>query len=508
VCISFYQPGIEWWFPYEWRHAPADIARFRAWMKGRYGSIGAVNRVWSAAYANFDGIEDPAFDAPTVYQKERTGLAPLRILGEKRSYGNPSAAWYDWSKYWESVAARTIGGLSAKVKKLDPSRPTMSWVTNSYAFGSQWDYVQWSSVPMDAVARDAPGVDVLGLQLSSSYGDPYQISFGLDVARKYGKPMSVLDLLDFSLGVKTGFHNMMRATHASIQHGGSSFYYCCWAGAKDFEFFPDWSTEEMRRMIGEAKKSLAWMKGTEIKARGAIVNPYLPTVSSPWQPMQSPHSLMGWYKLLELAGETVDVVTLDDLGRASGRLKKYDYVLLPDCPVMDRPAAEALQGYAKGGRLILGGRPPQRDPQNRPLSFASGTRSAMLTDFGTALIGDPVRSNNAGDTPPMFDLSKIDYGRTVPMLDALRGAMAKLKVPPASVQCSGGKVITKTDFRYRGGRGIYLVNHRPEAASVVVTAKAKRVSALIDGVERKIETDGKTIKIPPFERAAILKMDQ
>ncbi|RYG33333.1 hypothetical protein EON81_18425 [bacterium] len=195
--ITTYQPGIEWWFPYEWRHAPADVARFQAWMKGRYGSIGEVNRVWNAAYPNFKAIEDPAFDAPKVYQKARTGLAPLRILGEKRSYRNPAAAWYDWSKYWESVAARTIGGLSAKVKALDPSRPTMSWITNSYAFGSQWDYVQWSSVPMDAVARNAPGVDVLGLQLASSYGDPYQISFGLDVARKYGKPMSVLDLLDF-----------------------------------------------------------------------------------------------------------------------------------------------------------------------------------------------------------------------------------------------------------------------------------------------------------------------
>ncbi len=507
--ITTYQPGIEWWLPYDWRYAPADVDRFRAWMGTRYGSVEALNRAWRSDYRSFGEVEAPQFNVKDLYLKGRTGLGPIDAVGPKPAFGNWAAAAYDFSQYWETVAARMINDTAARVKALDTSRPTMSWITNAYAIGSEWDYVQWSQVPLDEVARKASAVDVLGMQLAASYGDPYRISVGLDVARKYGKPMCVLDLLDFSLGSGTGFANMMRATHASVQHGATSFFYCNWNGAKDFNFYPDWKMADLQKMITEAKAALVWSKGTKPLARGAIVDPYLPTVATPWLDAGTPHSFMGWYKLLQRAGETVDVVTPREMADDPKTLSKYAFVMLPDCPVVDAKAAAALRSYAKTGRLLLGGRPPTIDPYRRAIAPGfpvSGPHVASLPDLGRAYVGDPVRNNAAGDTPPLFVLPQTgghDAART------LRQALTKLRLPPLPLALRGGAEVARTDFRYAGGRGVYLVNGTtaPVGDVRLRVPSGSKVRALVDGLPRSLAVQDGEVALPPFERAAIVKVD-
>ena len=53
--------------------SPAAIAAFRAWLKGKFGTIEKLNEAWGSDYAGFDVVDVP----PDPYQTRRTRPAPL-----------------------------------------------------------------------------------------------------------------------------------------------------------------------------------------------------------------------------------------------------------------------------------------------------------------------------------------------------------------------------------------------------------------------------------------------
>ncbi len=214
----------------------------------------------------------------------------------------------------------------------------MSYLTFAFAAGAEWDYVDWSAMRADRIARKARSLDVLGLQLPVARGDAYRVTLGLDAARRTGKPLVVLDLLDFTDGVRAGYEGMERATHAAVQHGASGMFYCCWNGAKDFNFHPDWPINDIRRLMSEATTATGIVRGLRVVPDGTILLPIIPgTPANKDDRDRMAASFMGWYKLLQDLGRTVDVITPDDL--AAGRLPVRGALLMPDCPVLSRAAA-------------------------------------------------------------------------------------------------------------------------------------------------------------------------
>ena len=107
------------------------------------------------------------------------------------------------------------------------AKTTVSYLTYSFAFPAEWDYTQQVAIAPDEVARRGRDIDVFGMQLCSADGDPYRATCCLDVVRKYGKPMWVVDLVDFTSGVHIGLPAMEKATQV-IAHGAEGIVYCGW----------------------------------------------------------------------------------------------------------------------------------------------------------------------------------------------------------------------------------------------------------------------------------------
>ena len=128
--------------------------------------------------------------------------------------------------------------------------------------------------------------------------------------------------------------------------------YCCWNGAEDFNFHPDWPLDEIRGMITSGQRALELVDGLRPAPRAAIVDPFLPATPGvgPATRASAPNrvdSFIGWYRLLEYGSHTVDVVTLDEVADGGLDAERYDWVLLPDCAAIGRQALEGLRRYAE-----------------------------------------------------------------------------------------------------------------------------------------------------------------
>jgi hypothetical protein len=520
--ITHYQAGIEWWFPDSFRYAPADIRRFRGWLQKRYSTIQRLNDNWSSSYRAFEEIQAPRIYTVDLWQNGRQGPGRLRTQDDlSKSAGNYDAISGDWHLFWYETAAEFINFMARLVKKYDSTRPTLSFLTFSFAISSEWDYVQWSAVHLDEVARRGRYLDALGMQLCAASGDPYRITAGLDVARKYGKPLYVLDLLDFTLGVHAGFSRMEKATHAAVQHGATGLFYCCWNGAKDFNFYPDWKIEDLNRMLTDGRRAIRLMQDMKVRSDTALILPILPSPPLDENGYKNdPASFIGWYKLLESLHIPVDVVTLQELERDPSALKGYSRALVPDCAFLPEKAAEQLAAFRRrGGHLFVSERFARFDPARRPLdreTLFRGLAFETLPDYGKRYAGPLIRKSQAGDTPPLTqwrdetpEYAALRRQAAERILTSLRKAAREREIE----FLTPGERITATLFTGRHRRALYLVNMAEEPAKGErlrwKVARTASVEALADlqPVVCKTRQDGEWLEValPAFRTSCIIR---
>lgn len=507
-CITHYQVGVEWWFPFEWRHAPADIARFRAWLRRKYGAMDRLNRAWGADYGSFSSVEPPKLHVSgRLWERGRDGLIPVEAMpGAPHS----QAAAYDWMTFWHETAATYIDRLAAIARRIDPSRPTMSFLTFSFAQGVEWDYVDWSAIRLDEVCARAKSIADIGMQLPAARGDPFRIAVGLDMARKYGKPMSVLDLLDFTDGVRAGRAVHERATHTAIQHGASALYYCCWNGAKDFNFHPDWPMEDIRGMLTGARQTLETVRRLPVVADGAIILPIMPgTPGTAEQRGRAAASFMGWYRLLRAMQRSVDVITFREIERGLN-LRKYRWIVLPACELAPRSAAEVLSRLPRSVRLIMAGSGPSFDERGEPIRWTA-PQAVGVRDMGSACAGPMVRDAAAGDTPPLVMWRRPEHEAT--LAEARQTLEALLPRADVGVDIPGaGPEVAATVRRSADRLAVHLVNDGDgNAASVTVAWPVAYCAAMrlyCDGQALNPETErsGPTLRVtlPAFRTYCLL----
>ncbi len=348
------------------------------------------------------------------------------------------------------------------------------------------------------------------MQLPAAWCDAFRIAVGLDIARKYRKPMDVLDLLDFTDGVKAGRMVHERATQIAIQHGASALYYCCWNGAKDFNFHPDWPLSELEAMAGGAVHQLERSHDLDVVPDGAIILPIMPGVpGTEDQRGRAAASFMGWYRLLQAMHRTVDVVTFCEIEH--GRGLRCKWVLLPSAEIASRKAMESLGRLRDSTRLIVAGEGPREDERGN--RFANPLPFAMrIQDYGRIYAGTLKLDAAAGDTPPMVMWRKqtvehdaiLEQARnTVEGLLPLDAGNARLIGAPHTVTC-----VTK---RGRGRIVVHLVNlddSPAEGIAVSVPGLVGRNPGVIcDGrrVEAELSSDRpESVRVPPFRMSCLL----
>ncbi|NLH98213.1 MAG: hypothetical protein GX446_01835 [Chthonomonadales bacterium] len=446
----------------------------------------------------------------------RSGGSCLRIevrrpSDQKPGVGNATAAFHDWSTYWFEAGADYINAMSEMMKRRDPTRPTVTYLTMAWAAPSEWDEMQRSAIAPDVVGMRGKHIDAFGMQLCSADRDPYRITACLDLMRKYKKPLWAVDLVDFTSGVHIGPKAMDQITQATIQHGAAGIIYCAWhiPSVLDYSFHPYHSTSDHARMIGRAMKGVEAMAGMRVKPHGALIMPMLPATPDDRNGIRNDwRSFVGWYKLLERMHYTVDVVTLRELD-AGADLKRYPWVLVPDCRDISDAALHALQTYrASGGKLITAGRFAERDDRGRQRPRQMQVRRAP--DLGRIYAGDPVRDTHAGNTPPLF-LWKTD---TPQSRDAVRRARefmaARLGEVPAGGLPSSVRIVR---WGGSGREAMYLVNHADSPARNVLVRLANRratiVRVLADlaparPISVRRTRHGCDVVLPAFETSCIL----
>jgi hypothetical protein len=414
----------------------------------------------------------------------------------QRPFRNASAAVNDWSDFWQEAAADYINSLSRLTKRLDPTRPTVTYLTMAWAFPSEWDESQRHGIAPDEVAMRGKSIDAFGMQLCSADGDPFRATACLDLVRKYGKPMWTVDLVDFTSGVKIGYPAMDRITQGVIQHGAAGIIYCAWhiPTVLDYSFHPNMPQPQIQSMLTDARSSARLLHGMRPVADGALVLPILPATPDDEGGVRNDYrSFAGWYKAFERMGLTVDLVTFKEMAAHPERLARYRWIMAPDSAFLPRRALAALKGYVRGGgKLVTGGRFAQRDDAGRAYTAAEAAlRRTSLPDLGRRAAGDPVRDTHAGNTPPLF-LWRPIVGEAARIADqAVAALTAALPRSQQAVRLSGRSRDTRV-VRWSGGgrQALYLV---PMGAAVRTAAGAKATfagcrtaDALVDGARRAL----------------------
>jgi hypothetical protein len=437
--------------------------------------------------------------------------------GVRPPYGNSTAAVHDWCTFWYDAAARYVDGMAAIMKRLDPSRPTVTYLTMSWAAPSEVDETQRSAIAPDVVAMNGKHIDAFGMQICSADKDPYRVIACLDLMRKYGKPLWAVDLVDFTSGIHIGPQAMDRITQAAIQHGAAGIIYCAWhiPTVLDYSFYPYLTTRDHARMIKGAMSGIQATAGMRPAPHGALLMPMLPaTPDSPDGVRNDWRSFAGWYKLLDRLNLTVDLLTLRELDGGAG-LSRYPWVLVPDCPNLSDPALRSLRNYvAHGGRVIQAGRFAQMDDHGISRTARSAViPHATLPDLGREFAGDPIRDTHAGNTPPLF-LWRTDGARSLRVL-----SLARRLVPP--VLSHGGATVLAAPESVRsvrwagdGREAIYLVNNGPAPARGIRlrirVAAGLHISALVDMAPSTPVVEARrgellTVRLPDFRSSCIVQ---
>jgi beta-galactosidase len=99
-------PALDSWIlANEPTHAPEAtepaVAQFRAWLKGKYGSVERLNETWESHHASFDEITP-------VTRGQRTNFRPFN----------------DWYAFWRTYLAVQLEWIAQQVRAVDSVHPT------------------------------------------------------------------------------------------------------------------------------------------------------------------------------------------------------------------------------------------------------------------------------------------------------------------------------------------------------------------------------------------------
>ena len=317
---------------------------------------------------------------------------------DKSEYGNIRAASYDWFTFGSEFLGDYIEGFCKLVKHADPSRLTVGYLTYAFAFPVEWDYTQHVGMALDVILPRLKHMDVIGMQICSADGDPVRITAAIDLARKYGKPVYAVDVIDFTSGVAVGYSAMDNVTKEAIRHGATGVFYYCWWGTPDYDYYTGMPLTDLEKMLTRGRRSAA-----DAPSRVAIIQPILPTVFASGPKDNDFRDFVGLYKVVTDSGVIPDIWALRELAEQRPDLRaRYDVIFMPDCAYCLPEVPGILREFMKrGGKVVTSGRMPEVDHLGNKIS-ARLDGAVSLGSFGADYLAQVVRSTSAGNTPPLF----------------------------------------------------------------------------------------------------------
>ena len=321
-------------------HSPAATAKFRAWLRERYGDLDGLNAAWgtafwSQAYSSWDQIFTP-LPTPTIPN-------PAHVLDFKRF-----SSWQLVQLYEAEVRL---------LRSIDPDKP----MTTNFMTGAHPDIDLWEF---------AEAVDVVSNDHYLEGPEPHiSLGFAADFSRSLGGGAPWILMEHSTSAVNWQGRNrakapreMLRNSMAHLARGADAVMFFQWRASKQGAekwhsgMVPHAGTDskiwrevcELGARLGE----LADLEGSRVHADAAILWDYQNLwaqehEAKPTSELDVMQIRNEYYGALWRAGITADVA------HPEGDLSGYRLVIVPAVYLMSEAAAQNLKDFVRGGGTVL-----------------------------------------------------------------------------------------------------------------------------------------------------------
>jgi beta-galactosidase len=330
----------------------ATRAQFQQWLRGRFGTLAALNRAWTTAYWS---------QTYTAWSQ-----IPLNALP-----GNPGlllAHRHFVTHTWRAYQRNQIAALRPYIAPrqfITSNFGGLGWSDNwdHYALARDLDFASWD---------DYVGQGHLDFHRNGAISDFVRGWKRQDYWVMEAQP-GFVDWAPVSNSLDRGEVRAM--TWQSIGHGADAVLFWQWRSALNGQeqyhgtlVGPDGNPvplyREVARIGREFRRVSAAIAGTRPESRVAIVTTYDSRWAIDFQRQSADYEqlqvLLDYYRPLEDLTHSVDIVS------AYAPLARYKLVIAPGLNVIPRSLARRLAAYVRGGgHLILGPRSGMKDRYDR-----------------------------------------------------------------------------------------------------------------------------------------------
>ncbi|MDI6849632.1 MAG: beta-galactosidase [Candidatus Saccharicenans sp.] len=340
-------------------YCPSSQARFRNWLKKKYGRIEKLNEAWHRTFRNFEEVEPPRFGTILTYTD-----------------------YVDWQEYISDKLAEDLALKAGAIKKVLPE----SVVTSHSAIPGLFSRPSWDGTPDDRKMNDS--VDYYGVSIYPKHAGavrpwtPFFRSAGLDFVRsmslknggfyvgelqagygvfgmKVSLPVTASDLRDWMWSLMA---YGARAINIYAYYPMSSGYEAGGYGLIELDGQITPRAEEAGRIARTISRNMnLFLESRPPESEIAIVyNPLShmvggqQTFTSEGQPVgynNLSESLQGVHRAFFERGIKVDFIHVRDLRDKASR---YRLIIAPYPVMISQPYVQDLIRYVEqGGRLLV-----------------------------------------------------------------------------------------------------------------------------------------------------------
>jgi len=320
-------------------YSAADRLRFIAWLKKKYGTIGALNQAWATEWwsrrlDSFDQVDLPLADGP-----------------------GPSERYLDLHRYWSDVSVARLRQLDAIRRSYMPEIPSISnlWPTASRrGFDYLSTYKSYVSFGAEGFYPGDPISGALGaLQVKGDLPTPIWFNeFTAGGGGFYGTPGR--SRMYSYLGLMMGAQGFLAWTFNSHLGGEEQALF----GLIDHDNKPSWKLDEWAGMASEFKRLSKYGFPRYTHPEVAIAYSFDSFVDS--HPNGPSNTTLQYFNpaytdQVQAAFEPLFRSNIDtaiiNIGHDS--LSPYKLVVVPADYLFDPASAKALRDYVEGGGTVL-----------------------------------------------------------------------------------------------------------------------------------------------------------
>ncbi|GAA0364880.1 beta-galactosidase [Microbispora corallina] len=424
-------------------HCPVSADAFRAWLRDRYGEVGALNDAWGTTfwgltYGSFDDVEPPSVAPVGLLTALRLDFLRFSVDAHLANYRR------------ERDAVRRFSDLPVTTNLM---------IANS----KDMDYWRW-----------APEVDVVANNhyLDSARRDPHiELAMAADLTRSVagGRPWMLMEhstgavnWQPRNLAKRPG--EMRRNSLAHVARGSDAVMFFQWRasrhGAEKFHsaMVPHGGTDTAiwRDVValGADLRRLAGVRGARVRAEVAVVWDWEAywALEFEWRPsvdLRFRERIEAFYEALWREHVTVDFV------HPEADVTAYKLVVLPSSYILAETAAKNLHRYVEGGGHLM-------------VSYFSG-----IVDEHDAIHPGP----HPGALREVLGLSVEELH---PLAEAATVGVEPAGVEPDGVEPGAGRTVGRTGgravgriwserVRVAGARAVRVFADGPDAGHPAVT---------------------------------------